>query len=47
MSRPKFLADHDLNEQIIMGVLRRAAGTEFQRVCELGFAERPDAFIFD
>ncbi len=47
MSRPKFLADHDLNEQIIMGVLRRAAGAEFRRVRELGFAERPDAFILD
>ena len=24
MSRPKFLADHDLNEHILMGVIRRA-----------------------
>lgn len=47
MSRPKFLADHDLNEQIMVGVRRRAPGVEFRRVRELGFAERPDAFILD
>lgn len=47
MSRPKFLADHDLNEQIIVGTLRRASTVEFRRVRELGFAERPDAFLLN
>ncbi len=47
MNRPKFLADHDLNEQLVVGVLRRAPEVEFQRVRELGFADRPDAFLLD
>ena len=47
MSRPKFLADHDLNEQIVVGVLRRAPTLEFRRVRELGFEERNDAFLLD
>jgi len=47
MSRPKFLADHDLNEQIVVGVLRRAPTAEFRRVRELGFAARNDAFLLD
>jgi len=47
MSRPKFLADHDLNEQIVVGVLRGAPMAEFRRVHELGFATRNDAFLLD
>ena len=47
MSHPRFLADHDLNEQLVVGVLRRAPEVEFQRVRELGFANRPDAFLLD
>ena len=47
MSRPKFLADHDLNEQIVVGVLRGAPAAEFRRVRELGFATRNDAFLLD
>ena len=31
MSRPRFLADHDLNEHIIDGVLRREPAVEFLR----------------
>jgi predicted nuclease of predicted toxin-antitoxin system len=42
MSQPKLLADHDLNEHIIVGVLRRAPGVEFRRVREVGLHERPD-----
>ena len=47
MSRPKFLVDHDLNEQIVVGVLRGAPAAEFRRVRELGFATRNDAFLLD
>src|SRR5262249_26774072 len=32
MTRPKFLADHDLNEHIIIGVRRRESLIEFSRV---------------
>ena len=42
MSRPRFLADHDLNEHIIDGVLRREPGLEFIRAREVGLSERPD-----
>lgn len=47
MSRSRFLADHDLNEQLVVGVLRRAPQIEFHRVRDLGFADRPDAFLLD
>lgn len=47
MSRPRFLADHDLNEQLVVGVLRRTPEVEFRRVQELGFADRPDKFLLD
>ena len=47
MSRPKFLADHDLNDQIVVGVLRLVPSAEFRRVRELGFATRNDAFLLD
>jgi predicted nuclease of predicted toxin-antitoxin system len=42
MSRPRFLADHDLNEQIIDGVLRREPAIEFIRAREVGMGNRPD-----
>lgn len=42
MSRPKLLADHDLNEHILVGVLRRAPDVEFRRVREVGLRDRPD-----
>jgi hypothetical protein len=31
MTAPRFLADHDLNEQIVTGVLRREPALEFIR----------------
>ncbi|MGH8625815.1 MAG: hypothetical protein ACREYC_11270 [Gammaproteobacteria bacterium] len=40
MSRPKFLADHDLNEHIVIGVIRRAPAVEFEHVI-LGLAIVP------
>jgi hypothetical protein len=47
MSRPKFLADHDLNEHIITGVIRRAPSAEFSRVCEIGVHDRSDAEVLE
>ncbi len=45
MSRPRFLADHDLNEQIVDGVLRREPAVEFVRVRDVGLAAVPDAEV--
>jgi hypothetical protein len=45
MSRPRFLADHDLNEHIIVGVLRQEPAIEFVRVRDVGMSERSDAEI--
>jgi hypothetical protein len=42
MSRPRFLADHDLNEHIIDGTLRREPALEFIRARDVGLAARPD-----
>jgi hypothetical protein len=38
MSRPRFLADHDLNEHLVTGVLRREPTIEFLRVREVGLS---------
>ena len=45
MSRPRFLADHDLNEHIVTGVLRQEPALEFLRARDLGLNERPDAEV--
>jgi Domain of unknown function (DUF5615) len=45
MSRPRFLADHDLNEHIVTGVLRREPALEFVRARDIGMSERPDAEV--
>ncbi len=42
MSRPRFPADHDLNEHIIDGCLRREPALEFVRVRDFGLSDRPD-----
>jgi uncharacterized protein DUF5615 len=42
MSRPRFLADHDLNEQIMTGVLRREPALEFVRARDIGMSEHLD-----
>ena len=36
MSRPRFLADNDLNDAIVLGVLRREPAIEFKRLRDLG-----------
>ena len=45
MSRPRFLADHDLNEHIVAGVLRREPTLEWVRVRDVGMSERTDAEV--
>ena len=47
MSRPRFLADHDLNEHIVTGVLRREPAIEFPRVREFGLSEASDKAVLD
>src|SRR3954468_12637443 len=47
MSRPKFLADHDLNEHIVAGVIRRAPNVEFSRVREVGLHDRSDTEVLE
>ena len=47
MSRPRFLADHDLNDHIVDGVSRREPILEFVRAREAGIADRPDAEVLD
>jgi hypothetical protein len=45
MSRPRFLGDHDLKEQIIDGVLRREPALEFIRAREVGMDDRNNAEV--
>jgi len=45
MSRPRFLADHDLNEHLVHGVLRREPAIEFIRVRDIGMHERSDVEV--
>ena len=47
MSRPRFLADHDLNEHIVDGVLRREPAIEFIRAREIGLHIGPDLEILE
>ena len=47
MSRPRFLADHDLNEHIVVGVRRREPNIEFLHVRDLGMNDKPDAEILE
>jgi predicted nuclease of predicted toxin-antitoxin system len=45
MSRPRFLADHDLNEHIIDGVQRREPALDFIRARDVGMSDRGDAEV--
>jgi len=47
MSRVRFLADHDLNEHIVAGVVRREPLIEFQRLREVGLREAKDHEILE
>jgi hypothetical protein len=42
MSRPQFLADHDLNEHVVTGALRQEPAMRFVRVREIGMSTSPD-----
>ncbi len=42
MSRPRFLADNDLNDSIITGFLRREPAATFTRVRDAGLADASD-----
>ena len=45
MSQPRFLADHDLSEHIVVGVYRREPAVQFVRVRDIGMADCRDADI--
>jgi predicted nuclease of predicted toxin-antitoxin system len=47
MSRSRFLANHDLTEAILAGVMRREPAIEFRRLRDLGMADQPDAPVLD
>jgi hypothetical protein len=47
MSRPRFLADHDFNEHLVVGVRRREPALEFSRVRDLGMSDRLNAEILE
>ena len=47
MSRPRFLADNDLNDAIVVGVRRREPAAEFARLRDLGLAARGDPEVLD
>ena len=47
MSRPRFLADNDLNDAIAVGLLRREPAVEFVRLRELGLATQSDPEVLD
>jgi hypothetical protein len=42
MSRPRFLADNDLNDAIVRGTSRREPKIEFVRLRDLGLENLPD-----
>ena len=45
MSRPRFLSDHDLNEHIVTGVLRREPSLKWVRMRDVGLSDRSDAEV--
>jgi hypothetical protein len=47
MSRPRFLADHDLNEHIVAGVVRREPMIDFLVARDVGLDARPDAEVLE
>src|SRR5438105_11722115 len=47
MSTPRFLADHNFNDNIIQGVQRREPGVEFVTLRELGGQRWDDAQVLE
>lgn len=47
MGRPRYLADHNLNERIVDGVLRRDPTIEFSHVRDIGPADLSDPDVLE
>lgn len=47
MNRPCFLADNDLKDQIVEGLLRRESGISIVRAREIGLQSKPDAEVLE
>ncbi len=47
MSRPRYLADNDLNDAIVVGTRRREPAAEFARLRDLGLATWSDSQVLD
>lgn len=47
MSRPGFLADHDLNEHMVFGVQRREPAAVFLRARDIGLQDAGDDEVLD
>ena len=47
MSRPRFLADEDLNHAIVRGLIRREPSVEFATVVDTGLAGTSDDGVLD
>ena len=47
MSQPRFLADNDLNDAIVLAVLRREPAAEFARLRDLGMATWSDREVLN
>ena len=47
MSRPRYLADNDLNDAIVVGTRRREPAAEFARLRDLGLATWSDSEVLD
>jgi predicted nuclease of predicted toxin-antitoxin system len=47
MSRPRFLADNDLNDAIVVGVRRREPAAEIARRLDLDLATQSDPEVLD
>jgi len=47
MSRPRFLADNDLNDAIVVGLLRREPAVHFTRLRDLGLEAWDDPAVLE
>ncbi|MBM3834136.1 MAG: hypothetical protein FJ403_12880 [Verrucomicrobia bacterium] len=47
MRRVRFLADHDLNEHLVLGAIRCEPSIEFLRVREVGLGSADDCDVLD
>lgn len=47
MSRPRYLADNDLNDAIVVGTRRREPAAEFARLRDLGLVTWSDAEVLE